>query len=141
MSIGEIVIKVELDMTEYAYEVLEDDIRNLFERKGIKADIFDSVTGNSTRTREGMMAKSENMLADQTINGMLTFGEKIWFNDDLRCRLRICGWTRDQIEKLRTAKFVDLTITDFKDDDVPGVVVSIVGWDTKDIGHIEERCE
>lgn len=126
MATGEILIKVESDMAEYVFETLEDDIRNLLESQGIKAEIFDNVTGNTTKTRRGMFGKNEN--ADLTIRGDLIIGDKIWFNDDLRCRLRICGWTKQQIEKLRTAKIVDLTFTDFRDEDMPGVAILIKGW-------------
>lgn len=139
MATGEIVIKVESDMTEYVFETLEDDIRNLLESQGINAEIFDSATGNSTRTQKGMMDKNKNELADQTVKGELIFGEKIWFNDDLRCRLRICGWTNEQVEMLRTAKFVDLTLTDFIEDDMPGVVIKIVGWRHKGKRYLKKR--
>lgn len=132
MATGEILIKVESDMTEYVFESLEEDIRNLLESQGIKAEIFDYVTGNTTKTRRGMMGKNENKLADQTIRGELVLGDKIWFNDDLRCRLRICGFTREHIEKLRTAKFVDLILTDFRDEDMPGVAICISGWKSKE---------
>lgn len=140
MAIGEIVIKVESDVTEYVFETLEDEIRNLLEMQGIKAEILDSVTGNTTKTRKGMMGKKENVSSDHAIRGELILGEKIWFNDDLRCRLRICGFTRDQIEELRTAKLVDLTLTDFIDEDTLGVVIRIKGWENKDKEESEE-CE
>ena len=132
MAIGEIVIKVESDMTEHVYEVLEDEIRNLLESKGIKAEIFDAVTGNTTKTRKGIMGKNDDGMEDQNIKGELILGDKIWFNDDLRCRLRICGWTKEQIEKLKTAKFVDLTLTDFREDDMPGVAIYIGGCNRED---------
>ena len=132
MVIGEIVIKVESDMTEHVYEILEDEIRNLLESKGIKAEILDSVTGNTTKTRKGIVGKNDNGKEDQNIKGELILGEKIWFNDDLRCRLRICGWTKEQIEKLKVAKFVDLTLTDFREDDMPGVAIYIGEWNRED---------
>lgn len=141
MTKGEIVIKVESDISEYVFESLEEDIRNLLESQGIKADILDSATGNAIRTRKGMMGKSEGEFADQNIRGELILGEKIWFNDDLRCRLRICGWTIEQIEKLRTAKLVDLTLTDFRDEDMPGVAIRISEWGPKDKRDIEELCK
>src|SRR3990167_5425863 len=116
MATGEIVIKMESDMTEYVYECLEDDIRNLLEKKGINAEIF-----------------------DQTVNGQLILGEKIWFNDEMRCRLRICGFTQDQIKKIRTSRFVDLTLTDFIDDDMPGVAIYIREWGGNE--NRENSCE
>ena len=119
-------------MTEHVYEILEDEIRNLLESKGIKAEILDSVTGNTTKTRKGIVGKNDNGKEDQNIKGELILGEKIWFNDDLRCRLRICGWTKEQIEKLKVAKFVDLTLTDFREDDMPGVAIYIGEWNRED---------
>lgn len=141
MPKGEIVIKVESDLTEHAYEVLEDEIRNLLEYNGINADICDSATGNSTTTRKRMIGKNRNKKMDQTTHGELILGEKIWFNDDLGCRLRICGFTQEQIKKLRIAKFVDLVLTDFIDQDTSGVVVRINGWESKERDTLEERCE
>jgi hypothetical protein len=132
MPTGEIVIKVESDLPEHVYEVLEDKVRNLLESNGINADIYDSATGNSTTTRKRMMGKNRNKKMDQTTHGELILGEKIWFNDDLGCRLRICGFTQEQIKKLRTAKFVDLVLTDFIDQDTSGVVVCINGWGPKE---------
>lgn len=141
MSTGEIVIKIDSDLTEYVYECLEDDIRGLLESNGISADIYDSVTGNTTKTRKGMMGKNQNESRGQTVRGELIFGDKIWFNDDLRCRLRICGFTQEQVKELKTAKFVDLTLTDFADDDMPGVVIHIGGWKSGKKGDPEELCE
>lgn len=115
---GVIEIDVKSDVSEYLFEYLEDKIRNLLESNGAEAHIYDHVTGNSIRTRRGMVGKNENDLEDQTIKGELKFGEKIWFNDDLRCRLRICGFTQKQVEKLRKVKYVDLTLTDFKEEDM-----------------------
>jgi hypothetical protein len=141
MPTGEIIIKIESDLTEYVYEGIEDDIRNLLESNGIRADIYDSVTGNNTKTRKGMMGKNQNESRDQNVHGELIFGEKIWFNDDLRCRLRICGFTQEQVKELRTAKFVDLTLTDFADEDMPGVAIHIGGWGPGDKRDSEELCE
>ncbi len=132
MPTGEIVIKVESDLTEYVYEDLECDIRNLLESNGIRADIYDSVTGNNTKTRKGMMGNSSNKSMSKTIRGELIFGDKIWFNDDLGCRLRICGFTQEQVDNLRDAKFVDLTLTDFVDEDMPGAVVNIEKWNSEE---------
>lgn len=141
MPTGEIIIKIESDLTEYVYECIEDDIRNLLESNGIRADIYDSVTGNNTKTRKGMMGKNQNESKDQNVRGELIFGEKIWFNDDLRCRLRICGFTQEQVKELRTAKFVDLTLTDFADEDMSGVAIHICGWGPRDKKDLEELCE
>lgn len=141
MTKGEIIIKIESDISEYVFDGLEEDIRNLLESQGIKAEILDSATGNTTRTRRGMMGKNESEFTDQNIRGELILGEKVWFNDDLRCRLRICGFTKEQIEKLRTAKLVDITLTDFRDKDMPGVAIYISEWGPKEKRDIEELCK
>ena len=47
------------------------------------------------------------------IRGKLTAGEKIYFNDEVgSCRLRICGFSKEQQEKLRQLKYLDITITE-----------------------------
>ncbi len=46
------------------------------------------------------------------IIGELRIEDKIWFNDVLRNRLRICGFTKDQIKKLKNSKFIDITLFD-----------------------------
>lgn len=46
------------------------------------------------------------------ISGELKIENKIWFNDALRGRLRICGFTKDHIKKLKDSKFVDITLFD-----------------------------
>ncbi len=125
MPTGEIIIGVKSDITPYVYGCLVDDIRNLLESNGVLADIYDSVTEDTIETRKGMVGKNENKSRGQTIQGDLILGDKVWFNDDLGCRLRICGFTREQVERLRNAKFVDITLTDFIDDNMPGVVVHI----------------
>ena len=61
------------------------------------------------------------------VKGVLTLGEKIWFNDDIRCRLRICGWTKEQQKKLRGAKFVDLTLINHREDGTADVLIHISG--------------
>ena len=121
---GELVVKIESDVDNHTFEILEDKIRDLLESEGLIGEIEDDVTGNTTRTRKEELDIEKDM-SDKNIKGILTLGEKIWFNDDLRCRLRICGWTKEQQEKLKNAKFVDLTITDFKDEEIPGVVIHI----------------
>lgn len=121
---GELTIKIESDVDNYTFEVLEDKIRDLLESEGLMGEIEDKVTGNTVRMRKEELC-IDKCLSDTNVKGVLTLGEKIWFNDDLRCRLRICGWTKEQQEKLKNAKFVDLTITDFKDEDTPGVIVHI----------------
>ena len=121
---GELIVKIESDVDNCTFEILEDKIRDLLESEGLMGEIEDKVTGNTTRTRKEELCVEKD-LSDKNVKGVLTLGEKIWFNDDLRCRLRICGWTKEQQEKLKNAKFVDLTITDFKDEDAHGVVVHI----------------
>ena len=46
------------------------------------------------------------------IIGELRIENKIWFNDILRNRLRICGFTKEQIKKLKNPKLVDITLFD-----------------------------
>ena len=121
---GELIVKIESDVDNCTFEILEDKIRDLLESEGLMGEIEDKVTGNTTRTRREELGVEKD-LSDKNVKGVLTLGEKIWFNDDLRCRLRICGWTKEQQEKLKNAKFVDLTITDFKGEDTHGVVVHI----------------
>lgn len=121
---GELTVKIESDVDNCTFEILEDKIRDLLESEGLMGEIEDKVTGNTTRTREEELG-IEKDFSDKNVKGILTLGEKIWFNDDLRCRLRICGWTKEQQEKLKNAKFVDLTITDFKDEETHGVVIHI----------------
>ena len=121
---GELTVKIESNVDNYTFEVLEDKIRDLLESEGLTGEIEDKVTGNTTRTRKEELG-IEKDLSDKNVKGVLTLGEKVWFNDDLRCRLRICGWTKEQQEKLKNAKFIDLTLTDFKDEDIHGIVIHI----------------
>lgn len=44
------------------------------------------------------------------INGKLTIDEKIWFNDSYRCRLRICGFTKEQIKSMEKSSFIDISL-------------------------------
>lgn len=127
---GKFVITVEPNVDGYTLEKLEDKIRNVLEEEGVYAEIDDLYTGNVTVTRRGEMGKKGK--EDTTVHGELILGEKIWFNDAMRCRLRICGFSREQTEKLRGAKFVDLTIMDYIDDDTQGVAIHISPFD-KDI--------
>lgn len=49
---GELTIKIESEVDNYTFEVLEDKIRNLLESEGLMGVIEDKVTGNTTRTRK-----------------------------------------------------------------------------------------
>ena len=128
---GELIVKIESDVDAYIFETLEDKIRDLLEEEGLMGEIEDKVTGNTTRTRKEELFIEKDP-SDKNVKGVLTLGEKIWFNDDLRCRLRICGWTKGQQEKLKNAKFIDLTLTDFKEEDTPSVVIHISEFVDKD---------
>lgn len=130
---GELVVKIESDVDNHTFEIIEDKIRDLLESEGLMGEIEDSVTGNITRTRKEEFCADRNSDSDNNIKGVLTLGEKVWFNDDLRCRLRICGWTKEQQEKLKNARFIDLTITDLKDEDTHGVIIHISKFSDKDI--------
>lgn len=112
-KVGELIVKIKSDVDECTFEKVEDLIRDLLEKHGLEGEILCSVTGNTTLTIKEDIGKKEE--GDITIRGELILGEKIWFNDDLRCRLRICGFSKSQIKELRNAKFVDLTITDYGD--------------------------
>lgn len=133
-----VIVKSEVD--GYTFERLEDKIRDVLEEEGIDAEIEDFATGNTTVTRKEEMGKKEK--EDIEVNGRLILGEKIWFNDDLRCRLRVCGFSREQQDALRNARFVDLTITNYKDEDTPGVIVHISQFgNERPENSLEERCE
>ncbi len=121
---GELTIKIESDVDNCTFEILEDKIRDLLESEGLMGEIEDKVTGNTTRTRKEELC-AEKDLSDKNVKGVLTLGEKIWFNDDIRCRLRICGWTKEQQEKLRGAKLVDLTLINPRDDGTADVLIHI----------------
>ena len=49
---GELTIKIESEVDNYTFEVLEDKIRDLLESEGLMGVIEDKVTGNTTRTRK-----------------------------------------------------------------------------------------
>lgn len=128
---GELTVKIESNVDNHTFEILEDKIRSLLESEGLIGEIEDKVTGNTTRTRKKELGVEKD-LPDKNVKGVLTLGEKIWFNDDLRCRLRICGWTREQQEKLRGAKLVDLTLINHRDDGTADVLI--------DIGRFVDKC-
>jgi len=48
--IGSIRILIKSDVDTSVFEKLEDKIRDLLEREGLKAEIYDYVTGNTTVT-------------------------------------------------------------------------------------------
>lgn len=121
---GKLTIVVNSDVCGYTFEKLEDRIRDLLEEEGIDAKIEDFVTGNITVTRKEEMGRKKEVF-DKDIKGVLILGDKIWFNDDLRCRLRICGWSKEQQEKLRRSKYVDLTLINPKEDGTAEVCIHI----------------
>lgn len=149
----DINIRVKTRLDASIFEILEDKIRDLLEKEGIDAEIHDLVTGNITVTRKDEMGDTNDNGAndngvndngvndeadkrsiigsDLNIRGELILGEKIWFNDDLRCRLRICGFTKEQQEKLRNAKFIDMTLINPKDDNTSDIYVDINEFDDK----------
>ena len=128
---GELIVKIESDVDNCTFEILEDKIRDLLESEGLMGEIEDKVTGNTTMTRKEELG-IEKDLSDKNVKGVLTLGEKIWFNDDLRCRLRICGWTKEQQEKLRGAKLVDLTLTNPREDETADVLIYMSQFTDKD---------
>jgi hypothetical protein len=58
---GELTVKIESDVDNYTFEVLEDKIRDLLESEGLMGVIEDKVTGNTTRTRKEKL-KSTRLL-------------------------------------------------------------------------------
>lgn len=70
-------------------------------------------------------SEDENAGCPASIKGILTIGDKIWFNDDVRCRFRMCGFSQEQIKMLEKAKFVDITIMEHLDDDTANVRIYI----------------
>lgn len=48
---GTIKILVKSDVDTSVFEKLEDKIRDLLEKEGLEAEIYDYVTGNTTVTR------------------------------------------------------------------------------------------
>ena len=52
------------------------------------------------------------------ISGKLKIENKIWFNDILRNRLRICGFTKEHIKKLKNVRYVDITLFDCDKDGI-----------------------
>lgn len=131
---GDISIRVKTRLDTSIFEILEDKIRDLLEKEGIEAEIYDFVTGNTVVTRNDEMndEKRNDIYSGLNIKGELILGEKIWFNDDLRCRLRICGFTKEQQEKIRNAKFIDMTLVNSKDDNTSDVYVHISKFDEED---------
>lgn len=138
-KVGELTVKIKTTLDGYTFEKIEDLIRDLLEEEGIEGEITCSVTGNTTVTRREEMHKKEK--EDITVNGQLILGDKIWFNDDLRCRLRICGFSKKQRDAIRNAKLIDITITDYKKEDIPGAVVHISEFGKGMFeSSFEERC-
>lgn len=131
---GDISIRVKTRLDTSIFEILEDKIRDLLEKEGIEAEIYDFVTGNTVVTRNDEMndEKRNDICSGLNIKGELILGEKIWFNDDLRCRLRICGFTKEQQEKIRNAKFIDMTLVNSKEDNTSDVYVHISKFDEED---------
>ncbi len=59
---GELTVKIESDIDNYNFEVLEDKIRDLLESEGLMGEVEDKVTGNITRTRkEELKAKNKSI--------------------------------------------------------------------------------
>ncbi len=66
----------------------------------------------SESSMEDMILWTGGFIESVDIKGKLTAGEKIYFNDEVgSCRLRICGFSEEQQEKLRRLKYLDITIT------------------------------
>ncbi len=48
------------------------------------------------------------------IKGELIIEDKIWFNSPTRCWFRMCGFSPHQVKLMKTARLIDITITDHK---------------------------
>ena len=79
------------------------------------------------------------------INGELKIEDKIWFNDILRNRLRICGFTKEQIKKLKNSRFIDITLFNCVDEKMEcGAIIYIdelTEEDKKDYEEIRKELE
>lgn len=135
----EIKIIIDSNVDICVYEELEDKIRYLLEQEGLEGTIEDSRTGNTIMTRKEEIGQ-KRYTSDKSVRGVLVLGDKIWFNDDLRCRLRICGWTKEQQEKLRKSRLVDLTLINHgEDDDIANVVIDISQFQDKDVNEEKNK--
>lgn len=52
------------------------------------------------------------------VKGELIIADKIWFNDDIHCRFRVCDFSQEQIKMLEKAKFVNISIMEHLDYDI-----------------------
>lgn len=94
------------------------------------------------KQRYGIVEKDEskdNAKYPMDIKGQLTIADKIWFNDDVRCRFRMCGFSKEQIKQLEKAKFIDISIMEHLDDDIAKVKIYIVPF-PKGSGS-DKHCE
>ena len=57
------------------------------------------------------------MKKNDSINGNLSIKDKIWFNDAVRCRLRIGGFSKDDIKKLEESNYIDMSLVENDGDD------------------------
>lgn len=79
------------------------------------------------------------------ITGKLRIENKIWFNDPLRNRLRICGFTKDQVKKLKNSKFIDITLFDCDKDEIECKayidITELTEKDKKDYEEVQKGLE
>lgn len=79
------------------------------------------------------------------INGELKIENKIWFNDILRNRLRICGFSKEQLKKLKNAALVDITLLDCKEDGIECKayvdISELTEQDKKDYEEIQKELD
>ena len=66
----------------------------------------------SESSMEDMIFGTGRYIESVDIRGKLTAGDKIYFNDEMgSCRLRICGFSEEQQEKLSRLEYLDITIS------------------------------
>ena len=88
-------------------ENLQDDMNRNKNNDELTLEVFECES-----SMEDMILWTGGFIESVDIKGKLTTGEKIYFNDEVgRCRLRICGFSEEQQEKLSQLEFLDITIT------------------------------
>ena len=89
-------------------ENLQDDMNRNKNNDELTLEVFECES-----SMEDMILWTGGFIESVDIKGKLTTGEKIYFNDEVgSCRLRICGFSKEQQEKLRQLKYLDITITE-----------------------------
>jgi len=86
---------------------MKDDMNRNKNNDELTLEVFECES-----SMEDMILWTGGFIESVDIKGKLTTGEKIYFNDEVgRCRLRICGFSEEQQEKLSQLEYLDITIT------------------------------